>query len=204
MIGRLQGILVEKQPPSLLIDVNGVGYEVDAPMSTFYNLPATGERVSLHTHLLVREDAQLLYGFYTQTERAMFRSLIKVSGVGAKVAMAILSGISAGDFARCVQADDTATLVKLPGIGKKTAERLIIEMRDRIKDWGGSEADFVSATSPRQGQSSASDPVREAIAALVALGYKPAEASRMIQAIGNTSELPTEEIIRAALKGAVA
>lgn len=204
MIGRLQGILVEKQPPSLLIDVNGVGYEVDAPMSTFYNLPATGERISLHTHLVVREDAQLLYGFYTQTERAMFRSLIKVSGVGAKVALAILSGISAGDFARCVQDDDTASLVKLPGIGKKTAERLIVEMRDRIKDWGGSATDFVSATSPLQSPASASDPVREAIAALVSLGYKPAEASRMIQAIGSTADLPTEEIIRAALKGAVA
>ncbi|MDH5183357.1 MAG: Holliday junction branch migration protein RuvA [Gammaproteobacteria bacterium] len=204
MIGRLQGILIEKQPPSLLIDVNGVGYEVDAPMSTFYNLPAVGEKLSLHTHLLVREDAQLLYGFYTQTERAMFRSLIKVSGVGAKVALAILSGISAGDFVRCVQEDDTASLVKLPGIGKKTAERLIIEMRDRIKDWGGSASDFVSATSPLQGQARANDPVREASAALVALGYKLPEASRMIQAIGNTADLPTEEIIRAALKGAVA
>jgi len=204
MIGRLQGILVEKQPPSLLIDVNGVGYEVDAPMSTFYNLPAAGERVSLHTHLVVREDAQLLYGFYTQTERAMFRSLIKVSGVGAKVALAILSGISAGDFARCVQDDDTASLVKLPGIGKKTAERLIVEMRDRIKDWGGSATDFISATSPRQAQATAQEPVREAISALVALGYKAAEASRMIQTIDKAAELSTEELIRAALKGAVA
>lgn len=204
MIGRLQGILVEKSPPSLLIDVHGVGYEVDAPMSTFYNLPAVGEQVSLHTHLVVREDAQLLYGFYTQTERAMFRSLIKVSGVGAKVALAILSGISAGDFARCVQEDDTASLVKLPGIGKKTAERLIVEMRDRIKDWGGSATDFIPSAIGAPAQTATPDPVREAIGALVGLGYKPAEAGRMIQALGDTSEMSTEGLIRAALKGAVA
>jgi len=204
MIGRLQGILVEKSPPSLLIDVQGVGYEVDAPMSTFYNLPAVGEKLSLHTHLVVREDAQLLYGFYTQTERAMFRSLIKVSGVGAKVALAILSGISAGDFARCVQEDDTATLVKLPGIGKKTAERLIVEMRDRIKDWGGSATDFIPSAIGALAQSAPADPVREAISALVGLGYKPAEASRMLQSLGDTSEMSTETLIRAALKGAVA
>jgi Holliday junction DNA helicase RuvA len=205
MIGRLHGILLEKTPPALLVDVNGVGYELEAPMSTFYTLPDSGQTVTLHTHLLVREDAQLLYGFATQTERAMFRTLIRVSGVGAKMALTILSGISAGEFARCVQDDDTATLVKLPGIGKKTAERLIVEMRDRIQDWGGSAADFLppqaaSAAAP----AGAASAVKEAITALVALGYKPQEASRMINNIEDAAELSTEEIIRAALKGAVA
>lgn len=205
MIGRLQGILVEKTPPALLVDVGGVGYELEAPMSTFYTLPEVGQALTLHTHLLVREDAQLLYGFATQTERAMFRTLIKVSGVGAKMALAILSGISAGEFARCVQDDDTATLVKLPGIGKKTAERLIVEMRDRIRDWGGSASDFLpgQAAGGRPAEQGVSS-VKEAITALVALGYKPQEASRMINNIEDAGELSTEEIIRAALKGAVA
>jgi len=205
MIGRLHGILVEKTPPALLVDVGGVGYELEAPMSTFYSLPESGQTVTLLTHLLVREDAQLLYGFATQTERAMFRTLIKVSGVGAKMALTILSGISAGEFARCVQDDDTATLVKLPGIGKKTAERLIVEMRDRIQDWGGSAADFLpSSAAPGATPSGAASSVKEAITALVALGYKPQEASRMITNIEDAAELSTEEIIRAALKGAVA
>jgi Holliday junction DNA helicase RuvA len=204
MIGRLQGILLEKAPPALLVDVGGVGYELEAPMSTFYTLPESGQQVTLHTHMVVREDAQLLYGFATQTERAMFRTLIRVSGVGAKMALTILSGISAGEFARCVQDDDTATLVKLPGIGKKTAERLIVEMRDRIQDWGGSAADFLPPQAASVAPAGAAGAVKEAITALVALGYKPQEASRMINNLEATDELSTEEIIRAALKGAVA
>ncbi|MBD3670761.1 MAG: Holliday junction branch migration protein RuvA [Gammaproteobacteria bacterium] len=206
MIGRLQGTLLEKQPPSLLVDIGGVGYELEAPMSTFYGLPETGSQVTLHTHLVVREDAHLLYGFASQTERAMFRTLIKVSGVGAKMALAILSGISAAEFARCVQDDDTATLVKLPGIGKKTAERLIVEMRDRIRDWGGSESDFAAVMTGSPGGTMAeipADATKEALTALVALGYKPPEASRMITRVEGADELSTEELIRAALKGAV-
>ena len=137
MIGRLRGVLAEKQPPLLLLDIQGVGYEVSAPMSTFYQLPAAGETVTLLTHLVVREDAHLLFGFATENERAMFRSLIKVNGVGAKLALTLLSGISASDFARCIRDNDTATLVRLPGVGKKTAERLVVEMRDRLSDWEG-------------------------------------------------------------------
>ena len=135
MIGRLKGILLSKQPPTLLLDVNGVGYEVDAPMSTFYQLPAVNQEIVLHTHLVVREDVQQLCGFISETERSMFRSLIKINGVGPKLAISILSAISADDFARCIQDSNTTTLVRLPGVGKKTAERLVIEMRDKLKDW---------------------------------------------------------------------
>ena len=135
MIGRLTGTLLAKQPPALLLDVAGVGYELEAPMTTFYTLPAVGETVTLHTHLVVREDAHLLFGFASEDERRLFRALIKVSGVGARLALTILSGVSADEFVRCVQDSDTATLVRLPGIGKKTAERLIVEMRDRLDDW---------------------------------------------------------------------
>lgn len=199
MIGRLTGLLVTKQPPHLLLDVNGVGYEIEAPMSTFYQLPATGNQVSLQTHLVVREDAWLLCGFASESERRMFRDLIKVNGVGAKLALTILSGISAEDFAHCVQEGDTATLVRLPGVGKKTAERLIIEMRDRLKTW--SEDGFI----PQPALSPAGEGMpagREAISALVALGYKPHEASRMVGAVKQDGA-SSEELIRAALKSAV-
>lgn len=135
MIGRLTGQLAAKQPPMLLLDVNGVGYEIEAPMSTFYQLPSIGDQVTLQTHLVVREDVWLLCGFASESERRMFRDLIKVNGVGAKLALTILSGISAEDFAYCIHEGDTTTLVRLPGVGKKTAERLIIEMRDRLKAW---------------------------------------------------------------------
>jgi len=203
MIGRLRGILLNKQPPGLLIDVNGVGYEVEAPMSTFYQLPEVEQTVVLHTHMVVREDAQLLYGFASLEERALFRTLIKVNGVGAKLALTILSGISADDFVRCVRDEDAASLVRLPGIGKKTAERLIIEMRDRFKDWHGGDLDASSSGGMPTVQVKASDdPVKEALSALVALGYKPQEASRFINGL-ETEGQSSEEIIRAALQMAV-
>ena len=203
MIGRLRGILVGKQAPTLLIDVNGVGYEVEAPMSTLYQLPAIDQPVILHTHMVVREDAQLLYGFASLEERSLFRALIKVNGVGAKLALTILSGISADDFVRCVRDEDSASLVRLPGIGKKTAERLIIEMRDRFKDWHGGELDASSpvADSPLV-VAGGNDPVKEALSALVALGYKPQEASRFINGL-DTEGRSSEEIIRSALQAAV-
>jgi holliday junction DNA helicase RuvA len=198
MIGRLRGTLLHKQPPHLLLDVQGVGYEVEVPMSTFYELPAEGGVVTLFTHLLVREDAHLLCGFATVAERALFRSLIKVSGVGAKLALAILSGISAEGFARCVQNQDAATLTRLPGIGKKTAERLIIEMRDRLEGFTGlavGAAGLAAGPVP-------DNPVEDAVSALVALGYKPPEASRLVRAV-ECADLPSEEIIRRALQAAV-
>lgn len=201
MIGRLSGILLEKQPPHLLIDVNGVGYEVEAPMSTFYQLPGLGEKVTLHTHLIVREDAHLLCGFASPGERQLFRHLIKVNSVGAKLALAILSGISAAEFARCVQQKDSSALTRLPGVGKKTAERLIIEMHDRLDDLPA-ELLPVASQSPGQTTASLSNPERDALSALVALGYKPQEASRLLQHV-DTVNLDSEAIIRLALKAAV-
>lgn len=202
MIGRLKGTLLSKQPPTLLLDVNGVGYEVDAPMSTFYQLPELNQEVILHTHLVVREDAQQLCGFATEVERRMFRSLIRINGVGAKLALSILSGISADDFARCIQDNDTATLVRLPGVGKKTAERLVIEMRDKLKDWqlGSGATDKTPAGMIDVEHSS--DPVEEAVSALIALGYKPPQASRMVTQI-DSRDLSSEEIIRDALKASI-
>jgi len=201
VIGRLRGRLAEKHPPFLLIDVGGVGYEVEAPMSTFYQLPATGQEVSLYTHLVVREDAHLLFGFASETERRMFRALIRVSGVGAKLALTILSGVSADEFARCVQDGDTASLVRLPGVGKKTAERLIVEMRDRLTDWETSPIRPVLPTAAG-GEIVADDAVRDAVSALVALGFKPNEASRLVRGI-ETAGCSSEEIIRAALKQSI-
>ena len=198
MIGFLRGVLREKQPPGLLLDVQGVGYEVNAPMTTFYDLPAVGETITLFTHLAVREDAHTLYGFSKLSDRTLFRTLIKVNGVGAKMALTILSGMDAGVFAACVQAGDTAALVKLPGVGKKTAERLVVEMRDRLADWdtGGSATGSVSPPPD------VANPVEEAVSALIALGYKPQDASRMVRAV-ETRELGTEDIIRAALQATV-
>ena len=195
MIGRLRGIILEKQAPDLVIDVQGVGYEVAAPMSTFINLPAINEEVSLFTHLIVREDAQLLYGFSTTRERLLFRSLLKVNGVGAKLALTILSGSDVDDFARSVQEGDAASLTRLPGVGKKTAERLIIEMRDRLKDISGAMGlkPVVSTAAKLAG---AKD---EAVAALISLGYKPAEAEKMIRNL-DTDGLNTEQIIKLALQ----
>ena len=201
MIGRLQGTLISKKAPFLLIDVQGVGYEVEASMTTFYELPGVGSKVTLHTHLVVREDAHLLFGFATETERTLFRTLIKVNGVGAKLALAILSGMAADHFVRCVQDNDLTTLTRLPGVGKKTAERLVVEMRDRLADWGGD--DFVAGKPMiSSGIAVMNIEVKNAISALVSLGYKPQEASRLVQAVNNP-ELPSEEIIRAALRAAV-
>ena len=204
MIGRLKGIVLEKKAPDLLLDVNGVGYELQAPMSTFYQLPATGQGVLLHTHLVVREDAHLLFGFFEQQERALFRALIKVSGVGPKVALAILSGVTADEFVRLVRQDDDTALTRIPGIGKKTAERLLLEMRDRLKDWQSpaGAAELADAPQPAGGAQAVSG---DAETALIALGYKPAEAARMI--VRTLKDNPTlersEEIIRLALKGMV-
>jgi Holliday junction DNA helicase RuvA len=200
MIGRIQGILLAKQATELLVDVSGVGYEIQAPMSTIYNLPELGKSVVLHTHFVVREDAQLLYGFSDLSERSMFRALIKVNGVGPKLALTILSGIEPNDFVRCVRDGDTVTLVRLPGVGKKTAERLLVEMKDRLKDWqvdsGGVDAGGEHVTSP-------SSILAEAESALVALGYKPQEASKAISAINNSEIDSSEQLIRLALKNMV-
>jgi len=197
MIGYLKGILRDKQPPQLLIEVNGVGYEVEAPMTTFYDLPEVGQPVALYTHLAVREDAHNLYGFGKASDRALFRSLIKVNGVGAKLALTILSGMDARSFRACVQAGDTAALVRLPGVGKKTAERLVIEMRDRLE-----KEILAPTTSTGNAIRHAASPVEEAVSALIALGYKPPDASRMVRAI-DTADLATEDIIRAALQASV-
>jgi len=196
MIGRLRGVLVHKTPPELLIDVQGVGYEVEAPLSTFYDLGEAGSEVLLLTHLVVRDDAHVLYGFATEAERRLFRALIKVSGVGAKMALAVLSGIGVDEFAQCVERGDTATLTRLPGIGKKTAERLIVEMRDRL------ESVVVGMPQPRPDGSVASSPVEEAIQALAALGYREADAARMVRAVQG-SKVDTEALIRAALQSTV-
>ncbi len=191
MIGFLRGILAHKHPPSLLLDVGGVGYEVDAPMSTFYQLPDTGSEVTLHTHLVIRDDAHVLFGFASEAERALFRALIRVSGIGPRLALAILSGLSPDEFQRCIQQGDSSALQRLPGIGKKTAERLIIEMRDRLPD--------AAATDIAAG--GASDPLREASEALVALGYKPQEAERLLKQVRERAS-GVEDLIRLALRQA--
>jgi Holliday junction DNA helicase RuvA len=199
VIGFLRGVLLDKQPPSLLLDVQGVGYEVEAPMTTFYDLPAVGENITLFTHLAVRDDAHTLYGFSQASDRSLFRALIKVNGVGARLALTILSGMPAGEFALCVQAGDTASLVKLPGVGKKTAERLVVEMRDKLSDWGSAPA---AVTAGRGAQADVANPVEEAVSALIALGYKAPDASRMVRGI-DVQSLTTEDIIRAALQASV-
>ncbi|HEY5718315.1 MAG TPA: Holliday junction branch migration protein RuvA [Motiliproteus sp.] len=201
MIGRIQGVLVEKQPPQLLVDVQGVGYEIEAPMSTFYRLPPLGGLVTLLTHFVVREDAQLLYGFASREERALFRALIKVNGVGPKLALTILSGIEAVDFARCVSHDDTAALVRLPGVGKKTAERLIVEMRDKMGDWLPADVPFELSAFSGEMAAARGNQRDEAESALIALGYKPAQASKAVaEAIKAVGESSVEGIIRQALK----
>jgi Holliday junction DNA helicase RuvA len=203
MIGRLRGEVAVKQAPFLLLDVNGVGYELEAPLSTFFTLPETGHKVTLYTHLAVREDAHVLYAFATESERALFRSLLKVSGVGAKMALAILSGMNAEEFARCVEFEDISALVRLPGIGRKTAERLIVEMRDRLAKLGdqvalGSGVNMPSTQPAGRPRSERSD----AVAALAALGYKPQEADRLVKAVASDG-MDSEALIRAALQSTV-
>jgi holliday junction DNA helicase RuvA len=195
MIGSVRGRIASKTPPQLMVDVGGVGYELEAPMSTFFHLPAVGEEVSLLTHLVVREDAHVLYAFATDGERRLFRNLIKVSGVGPKIALALLSGISVEAFSRCVVNEDITALTKVPGIGRKTAERLVIEMRDRLGDPAApASAGIVSVAI-------GASPESEAYGALVALGYRPAEATRLLKAAGPGTH-STEELIRRALQGA--
>jgi Holliday junction DNA helicase RuvA len=193
MIGSLRGRIASKTPPQLTLEVGGVGYEIEAPMSTFFHLPPVGQEVRLVTHLVVREDAHVLFGFATEEERSLFRSLIKVSGVGPKIALALLSGMSVEAFALCVQNQDAAALTKVPGIGRKTAERLIVEMRDRLASPDG---DTRGLTVPAGASAEA-----EAFGALVALGYKPQEATRLLKAVGPGTHT-TEELIRRALQSA--
>ena len=200
MIGRLRGTLAEKQPPHLLLDVGGVGYEVEVPMTTLYRLPAQGEVVTLHTHLVVREDAHLLYGFGEKRERELFRELIRLNGVGPKLALALMSSLEVDELVRCVQAQDTAALVKVPGVGKKTAERLLVELKDRFKAWENLPA-IAPLVLPNQAAVAASAEA-DAVSALVALGFKPQEASRAVSAI-QEENLSSEEMIRRALKGMV-
>jgi Holliday junction DNA helicase RuvA len=199
MIGQLRGVLSSKKPPRLLLDVNGVGYEVEAPMSTFYTLPEPGQTIQLLIHTHVREDALQLYGFASASERELFRMLIKVSGVGARLALTILSGIEVKAFVQCVQSGDSTSLTRLPGVGKKTAERLIVEMKDRLNRPTGF-AETVSVVN----QAGADNPVEDAVTALISLGYKPPEASRMVRSIPDVENAgTTEDLIRLALKAMV-
>ena len=191
MIGSLRGQLIAKHPPTAVLECNGVGYEIETPMSTFFELPAVGDDLFLFTHLLVREDAQILYGFATERERELFRTLLKVRGVGAKIGLAILSSMSAGDFERCIEYEDTTALSKIPGIGKKTAERLIIEMRDRVSAGAGEVVQIHVQQGPKS----------EAFDALVALGYKPAEINRLFGKLDIDGQ-SAEDIIRLALRQA--
>lgn len=194
MIGRLRGMLIHKQPPWLVVDVHGVGYELEAPMSTFYDLPEVGREVSLFTHYAQKEDSVSLYGFLHEHERRLFRDVQRVSGIGAKIALAVLSGVSVDEFARLVQAGDIGALTRLPGIGKKTAERMVVELRDRV--------DALAGAAPIRGDGGANDPLSEAAIALQQLGYKPAEAQRMARQAHNDGD-SAETIIRKALQSAL-
>ena len=197
MIGLLRGRILVKQPPQLLLDVNGVGYEVQAPMSTFYALPANDEPVTLYTHMMVRDDAHTLFGFFLQSDRELFRTLLKVNGVGGKMALAILSGMSSDEFAMSIHAGDVAGLTRLPGVGKKTAERLVMEMRDKLES-PGADAGQVKAA----GFVPAASPDSDAVSALIALGYRPNDASKMVRGVLQDG-MNTEDVIKAALQGMV-
>lgn len=199
MIGRIRGVLLEKQIPDILIDVQGIAYELQVSMTSFFRLPDVGKEVTLHTHLIVREDVHLLYGFNDLTERTLFRQLIKVSGIGPKIALAILSSITVEEFISGVLNNDSKRLVQLPGVGKKMAERIIIEMRDRIKEVAKDTAVMVELTTNQQ-TPTPKTALQDAMSALVALGYKPQEASRALQSHQDQSDLPSEELIRLALK----
>ena len=198
MIGRIRGVLVDKKPPEIQIDVAGICYEVQVPMSTLYQLPELGKELVLHTHFVVREDAQLLYGFFEEKDKSMFRSLIKINGVGPKMALGILSSMEADEFVRAVRSDDINAMVKMPGIGKKTAERLLIEMRDRLKDWEGADEGSDAAAPERDSSSMTND----AETALISLGYKPQQAAHAIAQVlkSNPDVKDSEELIRHSLK----
>ncbi|KAB7628290.1 Holliday junction branch migration protein RuvA [Alkalilimnicola sp. S0819] len=205
MIGLLRGTILDKQPPELLLDVQGVGYELELPLSSFFELPETGEQVQLHTHLVVRDDAHVLYGFASTLERSLFRALIRISGVGPKLALGLLSGMRPEEFVACVEQGDSATLTRLPGIGKKTAERLLIEMRDRARDLISTSAGGLPAAGgPGKAApaNAANDPVSDAVSALIALGYKPAEAGRLARDVAEDAH-SSEQIIRLALQKAL-
>lgn len=195
MIGQITGIIVSKIAPDVLVDVQGVGYEVLVSLGTFFDLPEVGMGVTLHTHFVVRDDAQLLFGFSSLPERSLFRTLIKVNGVGPKMALGILSGMTAGEFAHAIRTNDVATLVKLPGVGKKTAERLVIEMRDRI--------DHIDVTTNASVAVKRPDIQQEAESALIALGYKPQDAAKMISRTESDQVTTAEQLIRGALKSMV-
>ena len=201
MIGQIRGTLIARQAPEILVDVGGIGYEIQVPMTTLYQLPELGQPVTLLTHFVVREDAQQLFGFAESADRRLFRELIKVSGVGPRLALTLLSGMDAADFARCLQRDDVAALVALPGVGRKTAERLLVEMRDKAGDW----LDELSPESAAQAETGkvgtqSHDQRAEAEQALVALGYKLTEAAKLIAAADAPPETPSEELIRLALR----
>lgn len=204
MIGQLRGIILEKQPPQLVLDVNGVGYEIDAPMGTFYKLPEVGQEVTLLTHLVVREDAHLLYGFYTREERVLFRTLLKVNGVGPRLGLTILSSIDPDEFVRCIVNNDAASLTRVPGVGKKTAERLIIEMRDKLSSWNTVSNKephlMVSISAENSGRNQS---IQDAVSALISLGYKPQEASRAVSKVDDGT-LSSEEMIRRSLREMIA
>lgn len=210
MIGRIHGQLLEKLPPNVLVDVAGVGYEIQLPMTSFYQLPEVGDGCTLYTHFVVREDAQLLFGFADKIERELFRELIKANGVGPKLGLAILSGMSASQFLQVVQHEDVASLTRLPGIGKKTAERLVVELRDRLAKFTKSltpdDSQLLSTIGLEKGVGSTivplSDVKEEAVSALVALGYKPPQASKMVNAVYEES-MNSEALIRQALKAAL-
>lgn len=202
MIGRLNGVLVEKQPPEILLEVSGVGYEVQMPMTCFYDLPKVGDNAIVYTHFVVREDAQLLFGFNNKTERALFRELLKANGVGPKLSLAILSGMSAQQFVSCVNNEDATALVKLPGVGKKTAERLVLEMKDRLKNWGNdlftpfSDSAVIEPASDATIANNAAD---DAVSALVALGYKLPQAQKAVKSVSKP-DMSTEVLIKESLK----
>ncbi|MEJ2762593.1 Holliday junction branch migration protein RuvA [Photobacterium sp. MCCC 1A19761] len=206
MIGRLRGIIIEKQPPEVLLEVGGIGYEVQMPMSCFYELPEVGQEVVISTHFVVREDAQLLYGFNKKSERQLFREVIKANGVGPKLGLAILSAMTASQFVLSVENEDISTLVKIPGVGKKTAERLVVEMKDRLKGWGEGDLftpalDTAASNAPVV-DDSAARAEDEAVSALIALGYKPQQASKVVSQVAKP-DMSSEAVIREALRSMV-
>ncbi len=204
MIGQIRGILIEKKPPEILVDVGGITYEIQVPMSTLYQLPDVGQEVVLHTHFVVRDDAQLLYGFCYTKDKTLFRSLIRVNGVGPRMALVILSGMEPDEFVRVVRNNDVTAMVNMPGIGKKTAERLIVEMRDRLSEWQASEG---AGSAPETQDSASTIKVfsKDAEAALIGLGYKPQQAARAIAQVlkDNLEITDSEELIRLSLKSIV-
>lgn len=206
MIGRLRGTLAEKQPPHLILDVNGLGYELEVPMTTLYRLPSVGEPLTLHTHLVVREDAQLLYGFIGKRDRDFFRELIRLNGVGPKLALALMSSLEVDELVRAVSAQDTSALTKVPGVGKKTAERLLVELKDRFKAWEVVPSMFAlvpnQPNQPNQPAAQVASAESDAVSALISLGYKPQEASKAVSAIKDKN-LSSEDMIRRALKGMI-